>query len=72
MLREYIAGALAMVVIIAGLGLALDYGTSLPTVVESYDTGHCVEVLNYPGVLFNQETYSCENMPEKFYHVWAE
>ena len=72
MLREYAAGALATLVIVGGLFLSMDYALSLPTVVESYNSGHCEEVFNYPGILFNQETYSCENMPSKFYHVWAE
>ena len=72
LLREYAAGALATLVIVGGTFLSMDYALSLPTVVESYDTQVCVEVQNYPGILFNQETYSCENMPSKFYHVWAE
>jgi hypothetical protein len=72
LLREYSAGALATLVIVGGLFLSMDYALSLPTVVESYETGVCVEVENYPGILFNQESYSCENMPSKFYHVWAE
>ena len=72
LLREYAAGALATLVIVGGTFLSMDYALSLPTVVESYDTQVCVEVQNYPGILFNQETYSCENMPSKFYHVWAD
>ena len=72
LLREYAAGALATLIIVGGLFLSMDYALSLPTVVESYDERVCVEVQNYPGILFNQESYSCENMPSKFYHVWAE
>ena len=72
LLREYAAGTLATVVVVGGLFLSMDYALSLPTVVESYETNVCVEVQNFPGMLFNQETYSCENMPSKFYHVWAE
>jgi len=72
MLREYSAGLAATIVLFALITALLDYGLSIPTVVESYNSGVCVEVLNYPGVWFNQEVYSCENMPSKFYHVWAE
>lgn len=72
LLREYAAGATATLVIVVGLFLSMDYALSLPTVVKSYETRFCVEVQNYPGILFNQESYSCENMPSKFYHVWAD
>ena len=64
----YISGVL--VVFVAAF-LMMDYAFSLPNVVESYSTGHCVEVENYPGIMFNQEIYSCENMPSKFYHVYV-
>lgn len=69
---EYIAGALATLVFVVGLALVLDYALSLPTVNESYKDRVCVSVENYPGIVFNQEVYSCENMPEKFYHNWVE
>jgi hypothetical protein len=40
----------------------------LPDVHFSYSTGECVEVLNY----VEDEIWDCENLPEKFYHVWVE
>lgn len=40
----------------------------LPDVWFSYSTGECVKVLNYS----DGDTYSCENMPSRFYHVWVE
>ena len=40
----------------------------LPDVWFSYSTGECVKVLNYS----DSDTYSCENMPSRFYHVWVE
>lgn len=40
---------------------------ALPDVHVSYSSGECVEVLNY----VEGENYSCENMPEKFNHVWV-
>ena len=64
----YISGILAVLVIAF---LMMDYAFSLPNVLESYSTGECVEVENYPGIVFNQEMYSCENMPSKFYHVYV-
>ena len=50
----------------AGLVWAVDYSFSLPDVHMSYETGACVEVINYADTNF-----SCENMPAKFHHVWV-
>lgn len=40
----------------------------LPDVWFSYSTDECVKVLNYRET----DTYSCENLPEKFNHVWVQ
>lgn len=40
---------------------------SLPDVWVSYSTDECVKVINY----VEGQNYSCENMPEKFNHVWV-
>ena len=64
----YISGILVVFVVAF---LMMDYAFSIPNVLESYSTGECVEVENYPGIVFNQEMYSCENMPSKFYHVYV-
>ena len=50
----------------AGLLYAVDYTFSLPDVHMSYETGACVEVVNYADT-----NWSCENMPEKFHHIWV-
>lgn len=50
----------------AGLLYAVDYTFSLPDVHMSYETGACVEVVNY-----GETNFSCENMPKKFHHVWV-
>ena len=57
----------ATVIAAAGFLYAADYALSLPDVVVSYETNQCVEVINYADT-----TGSCENMPSKFNHVWAE
>jgi len=38
----------------------------LPEVHFSYTTDQCIKVLN-----FNDDQFSCENMPDKFHHVWV-
>lgn len=40
---------------------------TLPDVYISYSTRECVKVVNY-----TDEQFSCENMPSKFNHVWAQ
>jgi len=49
----------------------LDAASSIPSVKMSYATNTCVEVKNYPSILFGTTNYSCENMPTKFNHVWV-
>ena len=52
--------------------VVLDYSLGIPSAKFSYSTNECVEVENYPTVLFGTTTYSCENMPAKFNHVWVQ
>jgi hypothetical protein len=52
--------------------VALDYSLGIPSVKFSYTTNECIEVENYQTVLFGTTTYSCENMPTKFNHVWVQ
>ena len=54
-----------------GVFALLDYATSIPSVKMSYATNTCVEVENYPSVMFGTTNYSCESMPTKFNHVWV-
>ena len=49
-----------------------DYALSIPDVHMSYTTDTCVEVQNYPSIMFGTTNYSCENMPTKFNHVWVQ
>ena len=51
-----------------GLFVFADYALSIPDVYVSYETNQCVQVLNYA----EGDTYSCENMPTKFNHVWVQ
>ena len=55
-----------------GIFAMLDYASSIPDVHMSYASNSCVEVLNYPSVLFGTTNFSCENMPTKFNHVWVQ
>lgn len=38
----------------------------MPDVLVSYSTKACVEVINY-----DNGNYSCENLPQKYNHIWA-
>ena len=55
-----------------GIFAVIDYALSIPDVKFSYSTNECVEVENYPTVLFGTSTYSCENLPSKFNHAWVQ
>ena len=52
--------------------VGFDYAMSIPTVKMSYSTNACVEVENYPSVLFETSKFNCENLPSKFNHVWVQ
>ena len=52
--------------------VGLDYAMGVPTVKMSYSTNTCVEVENYPTILFGTSKFNCENMPSKFNHVWVQ
>lgn len=56
----------------AGLFVFADYALSIPSVKMSYTDNTCVEVENYPSVMFGTTNYSCESMPTKFNHVWVQ
>ena len=57
-----------LAVIITMFGVVLNKAMALPDVHFSYETGNCVKVVNY-----NQDdNYSCENLPTRFYHVWEQ
>ena len=55
--------------LIGGIALAMIFNiTGMPDVDMSYSTGECVDVINYDE-RFN---YTCENLPEKYNHIWVE
>ena len=56
-----------LVVIITMFGIAFNKAIALPTVSFSYSTGNCVAVDNYADT-----DYSCENLPNRFYHNYVE
>ena len=64
----YISGSVVVFVVAFGM---MDYAFSIPNVLVSYASNECSGVENFPGIMFNTETYSCENMPSKFYHVYV-
>lgn len=62
---KYILFALSCFMVVGLMKVALD-AMSLPEVHMSYSSNMCVKVVNY-----NDDNYSCENMPEKFIHIWV-
>ena len=60
--------ALTCVAMTGVLAMAVDNAAKLPDVWFSYSTGDCVKVINY----VDDVTYSCDNMPNRYYHAWVE
>ena len=56
----FIGTTIAMVSAVAYVAL------TIPDVHVSYSTNDCVEVVNW-----SDTNYSCENMPNKYNHVWV-
>lgn len=56
---------LCLVAIVGMVKVMLD-SLALPEVHMSYSANMCVKVVNY-----GNDNYSCENMPEKFIHIWV-
>ena len=49
-----------------GVSVTALSGSGYPDVHVSNETNKCVKVINY-----NNEGYSCNNMPERYNHVWV-
>lgn len=64
---EFITASVGALVISAMFVFAFDTASKLPDVHFSYSTDECVKVVNYTDT-----EYSCENLPDRFYHVWVE
>lgn len=55
--------------VIGGIAMAMIFNlTSMPDVHMSYSSGECVNVINYD----DRFDYTCENLPDKYNHVWVE
>tara|TARA_B100000929_G_scaffold290599_1_gene284956 strand:+ start:91703 stop:91906 length:204 start_codon:yes stop_codon:yes gene_type:complete len=60
----------SIILIIIGLimiALGMIYSEPTPTVKISHSSGECVEVINYT----KETRFSCDNLPEKYDHVWV-
>jgi len=67
-ITAYLSTGVAIGLLTFGFAYALISSAALPDVWYSYSTGECVKVLNY----IESDEYSCENLPNKFHHVWVE
>ena len=57
---------LAMGAIVSAVGAIVSYMDSIPDVHLSNTTGTCVKVVS-----FDENEYTCDNIPEKFNTVWT-
>ena len=71
MIKQMLQAAVVGVALFSGTVVAMDYAFSMPEVYKSYSTRECVKVETYPGLLFGQEQFSCENLPSRYDLVWV-
>jgi hypothetical protein len=62
-----LSGVVFTFVGIFGVLYAINMALMIPDVHFSYSNDVCVEVINYNP----EDNYSCENLPNKFNHVWV-
>ena len=66
--KQTVFTVLCACVVFGSFAHAINTSMHLPDVHFSYATGDCVKVVNYNA----DDNYSCENLPERFYHVWEQ
>ena len=64
---DYTLSILIVCSLIIGLAWVMMSTAAMPDVYVSNSTGECVEVINYD----EKFDYTCENLPEKYNHVWV-
>lgn len=67
-LRKYVPLLIGNLLIVSSSAIALSFATSLPDVHFSYSSQSCVEVINYK----ENQNYTCENLPQRYNHIWIE
>ena len=67
-MRNILINSIAFLILSAVVAYAFTFAATLPDVMFSYSTDECVKVINYA----EDDKYSCENLPNKFNHVWVE
>lgn len=64
---DYTLSVLIVCSLIIGIAWAMSSAAHMPDVHVSHSTGECVKVINYD----ERFDYTCENLPEKYNHVWV-
>jgi len=64
---DYTISIIIVCSLIIGLAWAMTSAAQMPDVYVSHSTGECVKVINYD----ERFDYTCENLPEKYNHVWV-
>jgi hypothetical protein len=61
----------SVVFVLIAFFVTIDYASTIPDAQFSHSTGECIEVKNYPTILFENPIYTCENLPTKYNHIWV-
>jgi|SaaInl3SG_22_DNA_1037383.scaffolds.fasta_scaffold90564_2 hypothetical protein len=70
-MKQVIKTVVVVSAVTAGLFVGIDLAMSTPDVLVSYSTNTCTQVINYEGILFPAGNYDCENLPEKYNHIYV-
>jgi len=65
-MKSSLINGVLLVSIVALAVLGVNSAMSIPDMEVSYSTGECVSVINYADT-----TYSCEDQPQKYNHIWV-
>lgn len=70
-MKSVFLSIISVAIIVAAFFVSVDYAVDIPDVEFSHSTGECVQVHNYPAILFESHTYTCANLPVKYNHIWV-
>ena len=66
-IKEILFVSVCTIAIVAGITHSVNSALALPDVWFSYSSNECVKVVNY----LEDDNYTCDNLPGRFYHVWV-
>ena len=63
----YVKNTIFFAIVLGLMIFALNFVMNIPDVHKSYSSGECIKVINYNKL----DSYTCEDMPERYDVVWV-